>query len=142
MSTEQYHTCPRCKGYKTDTTPNKLCPECQVAWDGIAKPLYLCICQYGHSRSVALARVLHSFKQEAIAAGVGTSGAWLETLCHHADRILILETTFLNYIPKLHQWKVMPFHVGPDRWVNPYNPELNAMLRDMVLRDLKLKELK
>jgi hypothetical protein len=32
---------------------------------------YLCICQYGHCRSVALARVLHGYHINAVAMGAG-----------------------------------------------------------------------
>jgi len=137
VSTELTHTCSRCRGYKLDTN-YALCPVCDVKWKEIKNPLFLCLCQYGHSRSVCLARVLHSKKQQAIAAGVGTCGEWIAPLCRRADMILILETSFKKHVPGVEQWKVVDFHVGPDRWVNPYNQELNAILKAMVEQKLKL----
>lgn len=101
---------------------------------------YLCVCQYGHSRSVALARVLHGCRQTAVACGHATAGTALPVLCGWADKILILDDGFRGHIPKEHWHKVVSMHVGPDRWVNPYHPELNAMLTEMVEKRLGLKK--
>ena len=96
---------------------------------------YLCVCQYGHSRSVALARVLHGCGETAVAIGWHTSGNAIGCLGEWADKIIVLQSDFLRFIPHQFLSKVVPvdqFDVGPDRWVNPYHAELNAILRERV----------
>jgi hypothetical protein len=91
----------------------------------------LCICWYAHSRSVALARLLQSKGQAAIAIGVGTSGDAISVLAPWADRIFVLETSYKNFVPVEFHDKVVIFDVGPDVWVNPYSPQLAAILEGM-----------
>lgn len=93
---------------------------------------WLCICQWGHSRSVALARVLHGRGEAAVAIGAGSSGDAIIPLSAWADRIALLEPGFKRYVPEEHWHKVVNFNVGPDRWSNPYNQELLAILSKMV----------
>lgn len=93
---------------------------------------FLCVCQYGHSRSVALARRLHSRHVPAIACGVATAGPWLPSLLGWASHVLLLDDALRGAIPVEHAAKVVSFHVGPDRWVNPYHPELAALLEAMI----------
>lgn len=100
------------------------------------KPLYLCVCQYGHSRSVALCRVLHAKGQQAIAVGWYTTPQWLPYLCRTADKILLLESHYINLIPKEQQYKIIDFHIGPDVWSNPYNKDLFTLLEQMVKEKL------
>lgn len=101
---------------------------------------FLCVCQYGHSRSVALARRLHARHVPAIAAGVGTAGPWFPQLCAWASHVLLLDDALRGSIPAEHAAKVVSFHVGPDRWVNPYHPELAELLERMV--DERLPQLR
>lgn len=96
----------------------------------------LCVCQYGHSRSVALARELHSRGVAAVACGVATAGSALPTLAEWATVVALLDDALRGSIPASAASKLMSFHVGPDRWVNPYNAELRSILADMV--DAKL----
>ncbi len=96
------------------------------------KPLYLCVCRYGHSRSVALCRVLHAKGQQAIAVGWMTGHEWLPLLCNNANKILLLERKDINLIPVEYREKVMEFHVGPDVWSNPYDKALYTLLEQMV----------
>lgn len=98
---------------------------------------FLCICQYGHSRSVALSRVLQQRGHAAVAIGWMTSGNAIQPLSQWADRICTLETHFRQYVPNEHIGKVLDFNVGPDRWVNPYNQELLGILEAMVNEKLK-----
>ena len=102
------------------------------------KPLYLCVCQYGHSRSVALCRVLHAKGQQAIAVGLGTAPYWLPFLSRDADKILILESQYRKHIPVEYREKVIDFHVGPDVWSNPYDKALYTLLEQMVKEKLGL----
>ena len=92
----------------------------------------LCVCQYGHSRSVALARELHHRNVAAVACGVGTAGSALDYLCDWATHICVLDDSLANMIGTRHHDRIVSMHVGPDRWVNPYHPELQAILRDLV----------
>lgn len=101
---------------------------------------HLCICAYGHSRSVALTRVLHARGHEAVAVGHLTSPDALRALSAWADKILTLETSFLWFVPEHFRMKIVDFHVGPDRWSNPYHPELYQLLGGMVEKRLGYKE--
>jgi hypothetical protein len=104
----------------------------------------LCICQYGHSRSVALARVLRgafssdashvSHSYDTVAVGWETASSALEPLSKWADVIFILERSYLSYVPESYRGKVVVFDVGRDRWSNPYNQELSTLLLQMVVR--------
>lgn len=87
---------------------------------------YLCICQYGHSRSVAMCRELHRRKLEAVACGYGTAPSAIAVLGEWADRILILASEYTIRLPELKhlQQKVIYVPIGPDKWSNPYHPEL------------------
>ena len=98
---------------------------------------FLCICQYGHSRSVALSRVLQQRGHAAVAIGWMTSGDAMKPLAQWADKICVLETHFRQYVPSEHIGKVIDFNVGRDRWSNPYNQELLAILGGMA--DEKLR---
>lgn len=93
---------------------------------------WLCICHYGHSRSVALARVLHGQKLPAVAAGWTSSGDALTTLSAWADIIALMTPDGLAKIPPEHRHKVHDFNIGPDAWSNPYHPELLAICRQKV----------
>jgi hypothetical protein len=99
---------------------------------------FLCVCQWGHSRSVALCRVLHHHGHVAIAVGIQRSGDGLTVLSDWADHILTLETGFAEFIPPQYRHKVIDFHVGPDRWSNPYNQELLKLLEGMARERLPM----
>jgi hypothetical protein len=92
----------------------------------------LCICQCGHSRSVALARRFHSLGIPAVAIGVQTSGDAVSVLAEWGSHIFVLEPHFARIVPECHKQKVVVFDVGPDRWVNPYHPELEAILKAKI----------
>ena len=92
----------------------------------------LCVCQYGHSRSVALAREFHKRAIPAVAMGVATAGQAGEVLMREAAAICLLDYALRGAIPGGHGAKVDSFHVGHDRWVNPYNTELAGILSKMV----------
>lgn len=94
---------------------------------------FLCVCHYGHSRSVALTRVLHALKQEAVAVGYGTAKSSIPYIGAWADRILWLEDSVRLYVEQLgFGHKLINFNVGPDVWSNPYSTELLFLLGQMV----------
>lgn len=92
----------------------------------------LCVCQYGHSRSVALAREFHKRGIPAVAMGVSTAGPAGELLMQEAEVICLLDEALRGAIPSQYGRWIESFHVGPDRWVNPYNAELAGILSKMV----------
>lgn len=95
------------------------------------KPKILCVCRYGHSRSVGLARVLHAHGYEAAAVGWFTAPAALAVLSAWADVIAVMDRAFAEKVPEAYRHKVTDhFHVGHDVWVNPYHKELEAILVD------------
>jgi hypothetical protein len=87
---------------------------------------------------VALARVLHHIRQSAVAVGWHTCPRGLEHLAGWADHILLLDDGYMRHIPEEHQAKVISFHVGPDKWSNPYNRDLLNLLAGMVEEKLHL----
>jgi hypothetical protein len=103
----------------------------------------LTVCQYGHCRSVALARVVRKANNgsdpvEVVAVGWQTCGeAALRLLCGWADHIFILQGAYMDHIPPTHREKVVVFDVGPDVWANPYHPDLYGLLLDMWTRWLQ-----
>lgn len=84
---------------------------------------FLCICQAGHSRSVALARALHARQYQAVAIGCQTSPDAIAPLAEWADMVFLIDCP-LERIPAPLRGKCVDFYIGPDRWVNPYHPEL------------------
>lgn len=96
------------------------------------RPKFLCVCRYGHSRSVALSRVLHANGHEAAAVGHFTSPSALAALAGWADVIAVLDRDMLAAVPPEHRHKATThFHVGHDVWVNPYHPELGKLLTSL-----------
>jgi hypothetical protein len=92
---------------------------------------FLCLCHYGHSRSVALCRVLHARGHEAVPVGVGTSPSAIPRLCLWADKVVCLQEGFAKHVPPGFAGKVVIMDVGPDRWSNPYNQDLQKVLGKM-----------
>lgn len=93
---------------------------------------YLCVCQYGHSRSVACARGLHGRGVVAVACGWMTAGSALPVLCEWADKIIVLCGHAPSRIPTKFHAKLVTFPVGSDKWSNPYHPELQQVIEGMI----------
>ncbi len=93
---------------------------------------FLCICQCGHSRSVACTRILHGKGYAAVAIGHMTSGDAIIPLANWADKILVMQSYFAAYVPDSQKHKIVDFDIGPDVWSNPYNQELLKILLDKV----------
>jgi len=86
---------------------------------------FLCVCTYGHSRSVALARTLHHRGYAAIAVGWMTSGRWLDIACDNADTIFVMDDSAIQNINLDFRDKIdRACIVGHDQWSNPYNNDL------------------
>jgi hypothetical protein len=93
---------------------------------------FLCICQYAHSRSVACCRVLQARGHEAAALGAGTAASAIPHLSMWADKIILMDPAFGAKVPLPDRHKIDVFDVGPDRWSNPYNEELQEIIRGMA----------
>lgn len=98
---------------------------------------FFCVCQYGHSRSAALAQVLHTEGHEAVCAGYQTSRSSFNALSSWSDKIIVLQDYMTKYINVEYFHKIHIIDVGPDIWSNPYNKEL----KDLLLAKLKEKGL-
>lgn len=108
---------------------------------------FLVICQYGHSRSVALKRSIDGIKPEgthaAVAIGWATSGDAIEVLAAWADRILVMCGHAYEHIPEEHKSKIIDCQLGHDQWSNPYNQDLrlkcNQLLKDKLGLETQLQ---
>ena len=98
----------------------------------LSRGFSLCVCQWGHSRSVCLTRVLHEKGYQAVACGVSGCPEAIRELSRAASHIFLLQPHFLDAIPYEERDKVIIVDVGPDRWVNPYNQELHQILKKLV----------
>lgn len=89
---------------------------------------FICICNYGHSRSVAMCRVLHERNHEAIPVGYDTSydaAMTLMSMCW-PDHVIFMTKELAQKapIPIGSRRKIEINDVGPDIWSNPYNQDL------------------
>jgi predicted protein tyrosine phosphatase len=98
----------------------------------------LCVCQYGQSRSVGLARCLRKLNRGYEAASVGweSSPSALPYLCEWAEVIFTVEPSHLQKIPARHRPKVVLLDLGPDIWSNPYHPDLYAKCLTLLARHI------
>lgn len=95
---------------------------------------YLCICHFGHSRSVAIARALHGRGLSAVAIGAHSSGDAVVPLAAWADVIFAVDPTHAYQVPAEYRHKVKAFPLGPDVWSNPYHHDLIAKV-DALLKE-------
>jgi len=93
--------------------------------DGVMKTKFLCICQKGNSRSVALAYLLKKMGHYAIAVGYSTTPRdLLKQLCKWADQIILVAPRMMKYIPERYRGKVLVFDVGTDVYFKGYDKGL------------------
>lgn len=97
----------------------------------------LTMCQVGTSRSVALGYVLkYKFGIDTIACGWGAnSPETINMLCKWADRIIVVQSQFVQYLPAEFHTKVSVYDVGEDRWSSSTHPELLKIFEGMVDND-------
>jgi hypothetical protein len=65
-----------------------------------------------------------------------TSSDAIPLLAEWADKILTLDVVADRAVPSEHADKIIPFHIGPDRWCNPFNQELLSILKRMIVEKL------
>ena len=90
---------------------------------------FLCVCQDGNVRSVAMAHRLHNkYGQEAIPLGwKRVSPETMSYFCHWADVIVPMQAEYVAHIPELFHPKIRVVDVGRDRFGAKIHPELAAM---------------
>jgi len=102
----------------------------------------LTLCRGGHVRSVALKYLLHyncEERHDVIACGwESNSQETREMLYGWADYIVVMTKDFAQYVPeKFHNKpsggrKLFCYDVGEDRFMNPFHPEIQTMLKSMI----------
>jgi hypothetical protein len=92
---------------------------------------FLCVCEGGVNRSVALAFVLKAIHgHDALATGWRwTSPETMQVLCQWADHIFVMQGEFREKIPADYREKVLVADVGPDVYGFPLNPTLQGVLQ-------------
>ena len=93
---------------------------------------FLCVCDGGNVRSVALAFVLHEqMNHEAIPVGrLRVSKDTMSMLCTWADVVVILQPHMDESIPKKFKNKLLCVDVGPDRYGIWIHPELLPQVQE------------
>lgn len=86
----------------------------------------LTVCQGGNSRSVACAYLLkYEYSIDALAIGWEKNSVdTLSMLCTWADKVIIMQAEFEQFIPTAYKEKIEIIDVGPDVWFNGLHPEL------------------
>jgi hypothetical protein len=90
----------------------------------------LCMCQGGNSRSVALGFLMkYRYGEDALACSWEKNSAeTLKMLFDWADKIIILQAHFIQYVPAEYHEKVGVVDVGADVWCNGLHPDLLNLL--------------
>lgn len=90
----------------------------------------LCICRYGNIRSVALARLLKKERFDALACGIIPNAKdTLQMLMRWADKILVVETSLIQFLPEGFEKKIVDMEIGEDVWHDPFNSDLELVTK-------------
>jgi len=104
---------------------------------------FLCLCNHGNVRSACMARELKDLGHEAIAIGItpsipnnpweGFSNETIQLLYKWADIVLDFSDNAggRESILKKHK-KYKKFHIGIDKWHNPFHPELRSIMQTII----------
>ena len=97
---------------------------------------YLCVCKFGHCRSVAACRLLHRQYREAVACGWLTAPSALWFLSAWWDRVILLDNEItvedvLRTLPR-DESRIIQVDIGPDKWRSPYDDELIELLKPII----------
>lgn len=92
------------------------------------------LCQGGHVRSVAAKYLLtYKYGHEVLACGwESNTPETRKMLFEWCDVIVIMQAHFKQYIPEEFWNKTICYDVGPDRFMNPFHPELGKGLIQMI----------
>ena len=106
------------------------------------KTKVLTCCRGGQVRSVALKYLLSYWSEspcDVLACGVESNTEETRKMLYEwADYIVVMTPDFAQWVPKeFHEKngkrKLFCYDVGEDRFMNPFHPELQAMLKQMIL---------
>jgi hypothetical protein len=99
----------------------------------------LTVCARGNSRSAALAYFLKDGLgyDDVLACGIYTTKPdTFEMLGHWADKIFVVgEKNLYDQIPEQFKKKTVNIDIGVDQWANPMHPELQALLRQIMMNE-------
>jgi len=92
------------------------------------------MCQGGHVRSVAFKYIAtYKYGHECLACGWESNTAETRNqLFEWADYIVIMMGSFKQYVPEKYWNKLFCYDVGQDRFMNPFHPELQQMIIQMI----------
>jgi predicted protein tyrosine phosphatase len=97
------------------------------------------VCQGAHVRSVALKYLLtYKYGHEVLACGWESNTAETRNMLFEwADIIVIMQKEFEKYVPEQYhnkgdERKLYSYDVGEDRYGNPFHPELQEGLIQMI----------
>lgn len=95
------------------------------------------MCQVGTSRSVALGYVLkYTFGIDTLACGWGANTQeTINMLCTWADRIIVVQSQFVEKVPVEFHPKVSVYDVGEDIWSSSTHPDLLKIFEGMIAQD-------
>lgn len=97
----------------------------------------LCVCEGGNVRSVACAYLFkYRFGYNALA--ISSRKNSLEThqmLWEWADRIIVMQPEFKDFVEPLYRHKVTIYDVGPDQWGNCLHPDLLEIIESHMGHD-------
>lgn len=90
---------------------------------------FLCVCDGGNVRSVAMAYALKMNEQEALAVGrLYTTKETMDMLSSWADQIILMEPHMIESIDPMFHKKIIVCDVGPDRYGLYIHPELQVQV--------------
>lgn len=93
----------------------------------------LTVCDQGNNRSVTLGHQLKYMGNDVIPVGLETNSTdTLNMLYQWADRIITTERVQNHTIPQQYQPKVRLWEIGPDIYKRPFNPDLLAIVRQLI----------
>jgi len=110
----------------------------------------LTMCAGGHVRSVGLKYLLtYKYGHEALACGQdANSTETIDMLCQWADYVIVMEPDYAKQVPEKHHLKedgsrkLFCYNVGPDRFGYAFHPELQEMLKGMIVQHGLFNKLK
>lgn len=131
-----WHTEPECL-FEIVIRGRKPMPEVEAKEEPIKQKI-LTVCQGGNVRSVSAATILKSRGHEAIPVGhFHASDDTLSKMIGWADKVLILSEDAVTKAPFMDnnvQGKIAQLDIGPDKWGDPFSPELVDILKHSVDR--------
>lgn len=94
---------------------------------------FVCMCQKGNCRSVALAFLLKKMGHYAVAIGWKTVDPEIKRhLFEWADQIIVMRGYILKHVERPYRKKTVVFNVGRDTYFKGHDETLIGMLKDYI----------